>query len=84
MQKTIRYKTTGVCSSAIDLEITDGIITGARFHGGCPGNTAGLARMVIGCRPEDVIARLKGIRCGLKSTSCPDQMALALEQMLKD
>ena len=84
MQNTIHYQTAGVCSSAIDLEIIDGVISKAQIIGGCPGNTVGLSRMVIGRKPEEVIALLKGIRCGLKPTSCPDQMAKALEAMLAE
>ena len=73
------YKTTGTCSSAIEYEVADGIVTKCRFVGGCPGNTAAVARLVIGKKVEDVIALLKGIPCR-NGTSCPDQLARALEQ----
>lgn len=73
-----RYTTQGTCASRIDIEIQDGIVTACRFHGGCAGNTQGVARLVIGCTVEDVIARLKGIVCR-NGTSCPDQLARALE-----
>ena len=75
------YKTTGTCSSAIEYEVENGIVTNCRFIGGCPGNTAGVARLVIGRKVEDVIALLKGIPCR-NGTSCPDQLARALEQSL--
>lgn len=75
------YKTTGTCSSAIEYEVADGIVTKCRFIGGCPGNTTGVAKLVIGRKIEDVIALLKGIQCQ-NGTSCPDQLARALEQTL--
>lgn len=76
------YQTKGVCASAIELEVEDGIIKYVRFNGGCNGNTQGVATLVIGMKAEDAIAKLKGIKCGFKTTSCPDQLALALEQAL--
>lgn len=77
----MRYKTQGTCSSAIDLEVEDGIIKSVAFTGGCHGNLQGISRLVEGMKVEDAIARLKGIRCGFKSTSCPDQLARALESL---
>lgn len=75
------YKPSGVCSMAIELDISDeGIINEARFVGGCSGNAQGISALVKGCRISDVIDRLKGIRCGYRNTSCPDQLARALEQ----
>jgi len=71
------YKTQGTCSTAIDLEIRDGIISHCLIHNGCKGNTAGLARMVIGQRAEEVAAKLEGIPCR-GGTSCPDQLARAI------
>lgn len=78
----MRYQTTGTCSTAIDIEISDGKIESVRFTGGCNGNLQGIAALVKGKTPEEVISALKGIRCGMKSTSCPDQLARALESML--
>ena len=75
------YQTQGTCSRAINYEVTDGIVTQCTFVGGCPGNTQGVARLVIGQKVSDVIARLKGIHCR-NGTSCPDQLARALEQDL--
>ena len=71
----------GVCSSALQYDITDdGRVTGIRFAGGCPGNLLGISRIVIGMKAEDVIERFRGTRCGFKSTSCPDQLSYALEE----
>ena len=78
----MRYMTKGTCSSAIDIEIKDGVIDSVKFTGGCNGNLQGLAALVKGMAPEEAISRLKGIRCGFKSTSCPDQLARALESMI--
>lgn len=72
------YRTTGTCASAIDYEVVDGVVTQCVFHGGCPGNTAAVAKLVIGRRVEELIALLKGIPCR-NGTSCPDQLAQALE-----
>lgn len=78
----IKFKPKGVCSQAIRLELTDGIVHNVRFAGGCPGNTQGLCRLVEGMEAKEVVSRLKGIRCGFKPTSCPDQLASALEQVI--
>ena len=72
------YETQGTCSVAIEYEVNNGILTSCRFIGGCPGNTQGVARLVIGRKVEDVISLLKGIQCR-GGTSCPDQLARALE-----
>lgn len=77
----MRYKTSGTCSQYIDIEIADGVITDVQFCGGCSGNTQGIAKLVIGMKPEDVIERLQGIRCGYRPTSCPDQLAKALKTL---
>ncbi len=75
------YKTKGTCSQFIDVEVTDGRITHCQFIGGCQGNTQGVARLVQGMTPEEVIHRLRGIQCGSRGTSCPDQLCHALEQL---
>ncbi len=77
------YKTHGTCSVAIDLEVENGIIKHAQFINGCPGNTAGISQLVAGMPAAEVIKRLKGIKCGNKPTSCPDQLARALEEALQ-
>lgn len=76
------YKTQGTCSQRIDFDIVDGKITNVKFLGGCNGNLQGISRLVEGMTPEEAISRLKGIKCGFKSTSCPDQLAIALEQAI--
>ena len=78
------YKTKGTCSQKIDFEIEDGIIKSVAFTGGCNGNTKGVATLVTGMKATDVIAKLKGTKCGFKDTSCPDQLAIALEQALAE
>lgn len=76
------YRTSGTCSTMIDFEVENGIIQSVKFTGGCNGNLQGISALVKGMAVEDAISRLKGIRCGFKSTSCPDQLARALEQTL--
>ena len=78
----MKYKTQGTCSSAIDIELKDGVIESVQFTGGCNGNLKGISALVKGMTPEEAISRLKGVRCGFKSTSCPDQLARALETMI--
>ena len=82
MEKHVSYKTQGVCSRGIEFDIVDGIIRNVQFIGGCRGNTQGVAALAVGMTPEEVIGRIKGIKCGPKSTSCPDQLATALEEYI--
>ena len=82
MKDQITYTTRGVCSRGIEITIEDGIVTAVKFIGGCSGNTQGVAALAVGMTPEEVIKRIKGIKCGPKSTSCPDQLATALEEYL--
>ena len=77
------YKTRGVCSQYINFELNDGIVTNVQFLGGCNGNLKGIAALVEGMKAEDIIARVEGIQCGMKATSCPDQLARALKEALK-
>lgn len=78
------YKTNGTCSRQIDFEINEeGKLTDVKFTGGCNGNLQGISAMVKGMKPEDVIAKLNGIKCGAKETSCPDQLAKALSEVIK-
>ena len=79
----ITYYPHGVCSSEINLTIEKGMISGVVFKGGCSGNIQGISKLVKGMKVEDVIGQLKGIKCGLKETSCPDQLAKALEMALE-
>lgn len=75
-----QYTTSGTCSKLIDIEIADdGTVADIKFLGGCNGNLQGIAAMARGMHPSDVAARLRGIRCGAKPTSCPDQLARALD-----
>ncbi len=76
------YQTKGVCSRAIEIEIEDGVILSVKYQGGCSGNTQGVAALARGLKVEDAIERLNGIRCGAKSTSCPDQLSVALKEYL--
>ena len=73
------YKTRGTCAEKIFFDVRDGKVRDVRFVNGCSGNTQGVAALVEGMDVDEVISRLKGIRCGRKPTSCPDQLALALE-----
>ncbi|NBJ94212.1 TIGR03905 family TSCPD domain-containing protein [Parablautia muri] len=76
----MKYQPKGTCSTSIDFEVEDGIVKSVTFSGGCNGNLKGIASLVTGMSVDDVISKLKGIRCGFKTTSCPDQLAHALEQ----
>ena len=69
------YKPTGVCSREINIELDGDTIKSVKFTGGCSGNTQGVAALVAGMKVSDAITRLEGIRCGMKETSCPDQLA---------
>lgn len=79
---TINYQTRGTCSRSIQLTIEDGIVTDVVFQGGCNGNLQGISRLVIGQKAEDVAKKLRGVNCGGRGTSCPDQLACAIEQAL--
>ena len=74
------YQTKGVCSRQISFELKDGKVYNCSFVGGCNGNLKGIAALVEGMDVADVIARVEGIRCGMKATSCPDQLAKALKE----
>lgn len=75
------YKTKGTCSQRIFFEIEDGKVKNVQFVGGCNGNLKGIAALVEGMDVADVINRVEGIRCGMKATSCPDQLAKALKEV---
>ncbi|MGL5149345.1 MAG: TIGR03905 family TSCPD domain-containing protein [Clostridium sp.] len=72
------YKTKGVCSQQINLDVENDVINSVEFVKGCPGNLFGIAMLVKGMKVDEAIEKLKGIKCGMKDTSCPDQLALAL------
>lgn len=82
MLNRLSYTTTGTCSRQIDIETDEDIIRRVTFTGGCHGNTQGIAALVRGMKVEEAIARLEGIDCRGKGTSCPDQLARALRGML--
>ncbi len=81
---THSYKTRGTCSRQIDFELDNGIVKNVSFFGGCNGNLKGIGALVEGRPAQEVIELLKGMKCGFKNTSCPDQLALALEKALDD
>lgn len=76
-----RYKPSGVCSREMIFDIEDNIVKSVKIIGGCAGNTVGVAKLVEGLTIDEVIKKLKGIPCGIKQTSCPDQLARALEEI---
>lgn len=76
----MEYRTSGVCSQLINYEIKDGKVYNVSFVGGCNGNLQGIGKLVEGMEVSEVISRLEGIKCGFKSTSCPDQLAKALKE----
>ena len=75
------YNTRGVCASSINFDVEDGIVKNVVFNGGCQGNQAGIAKLVEGRPVDEVIERLRGIDCRGRGTSCPDQLARALEEL---
>ena len=75
------YFTSGTCCQAFEIETEDGVVKEVRFHGGCNGSLQGICSLIRGMKVGDVVERLKGIRCGAKPTSCPDQLATALMEM---
>lgn len=76
----MKYKTHGVCSKEINFEIENNLVKSVQFIGGCSGNTQGISRLVEGMPVEEAIERMEGIRCGVRQTSCPDQLAKALRE----
>ena len=80
MAEHISYNTSGTCARRIEIDVEDGIVKNVEYIGGCSGNTQGVAALVKGMTVEEAISRLEGIRCGFKSTSCPDQLARALKK----
>lgn len=82
MIDTINYQTRGTCCKRINLKIENDIIQDVEFLGGCSGNLSGIRQLIIGQNINDVAHKLKGIPCGMKSTSCPDQLALCLEEYI--
>lgn len=79
---TVEYKPQGVCSRLMRVRVEDGVVQDVEVLGGCNGNLQGIMRLVKGMKAEDVVARLEGIHCGMKPTSCPDQLARAIRQAM--
>ena len=79
-----KYKTKGTCAREITFELENGIVKNVSFFGGCNGNLKGIAALVEGKKAEEIIPLIKGIKCGFKPTSCPDQLASALEEALNE
>lgn len=84
MPMEINYTPRGVCSRKIDIVVEDGVIRSVKFTGGCSGNTQGVAALARGMKVKDYLERCKGICCGSRPTSCPDQLAQALSQAVED
>ena len=84
MKKHIEYKTSGTCARMVTVDVEDGIVISCQFTGGCHGNTQGVAALVCGMKAEDAIAKLEGIKCGFKNTSCPDQLSRAIKEALSE
>ena len=80
---TYTYRPKGVCAQRMTIELEDGVIRDVQVLGGCNGNLQGIAALVRGMKAQEAIERMRGIRCGFKNTSCPDQLACALEEALK-
>ena len=80
---TFTFRPRGVCSRELHMELVDGVFKSLEVIGGCSGNLQGISRLVEGMPAEEAIRRLKGIRCGFKDTSCPDQLSIALTEALK-
>ena len=81
MAEHISYTTSGTCARRIEIDVENGIVANVEYIGGCSGNTQGVAALVKGMTVDEAISRLEGIRCGFKSTSCPDQLAKALKKL---
>ncbi len=81
---TYRYPISGVCARSVSFDLTDGRVYNIRFEGGCSGNTKGVAALADGMEAAEAINRLAGIRCGFKPTSCPDQLAKALQKAINE
>jgi len=80
----LKYRPRGTCSTMMEVEVVDGIIKEVKITGGCSGNLQGITKLVQGMPAEEIISRLSGIRCGPRSTSCPDQLAIALSKCMEN
>ena len=82
--QTISYQPKGVCSRHMEIDVDDGVIQAVRVVGGCNGNLQGISSLLVGMTTDEAIRRMEGIRCGVKPTSCPDQLAKALKTAVKE
>ena len=82
--QTISYQPKGVCSRHMEIDVEDGVIQAVRVIGGCNGNLQGISSLLVGMTTDEAIRRMEGIRCGVKPTSCPDQLAKALKSAVKE
>ena len=82
--QTISYQPKGVCSRHMEIDVEDGVIQAVRVVGGCNGNLQGISSLLVGMTTDEAIRRMEGIRCGVKPTSCPDQLAKALKSAVKE
>ena len=82
--QTISYTPKGVCSRHMEIDVEDGVIQAVRVVGGCSGNLQGISSLLVGMTTDEAIRRMEGIRCGVKPTSCPDQLAKALKSAVKE
>ena len=82
--QTISYQPKGVCSRHMEIDVEDGVIQAVRVIGGCSGNLQGISSLLVGMTTDEAIRRMEGIRCGVKPTSCPDQLAKALKGAVKE
>lgn len=80
----ISYTPKGICAKKVDFDVEDGVVKNVVFVGGCDGNHKGLAALAEGMTPEEIVKRMKGITCGFRATSCPDQLTAALEKYMKE
>ena len=82
--QTISYQPKGVCSRHMEIDVEDGVIQAVRVVGGCNGNLQGISSLLVGMTTDEAIRRMEDIRCGVKPTSCPDQLAKALKTAIKE
>ena len=82
--QTISYQPKGVCSRHMEIDVEDGVIQAVRVVGGCNGNLQGISSLLVGMTTDEAIRRMEGIRCSVKPTSCPDQLAKALKSAVKE
>ncbi|WP_352399446.1 TIGR03905 family TSCPD domain-containing protein [Anaerotignum sp.] len=78
------FNTRGVCATRLEFDVEDGVVKNVSFFGGCDGNHKGLAALAEGMTPDEAARRLRGITCGMRKSSCPDQLAVALDEFMKN